>query len=357
MKELLFPLTFLYRAGLEMDKRITRPKELPRPVISIGNITWGGTGKTPMVIKTARYLLSLGILPCVLTRGYARKHGDTTVVSDGKNILASAELGGDEPRLIAESVRGAIVVAGSDRFWAAKGILSSLKPDVFVLDDGFQHWALKRDLDIVCVNSLNPFGNGLLIPAGILREPVNSLKRAGLVVLTNAGLSNGNGALGSKLEMKFGIKPLKAKLVPQNLTRLRDNKAIGLTEVSAGSVIAVSALGDNSGFRKTLENSGFKVSGHFVFRDHHWYKKSEAQKILSSAKKGEPIVTTSKDAARLRGIIGSLPAEEALRFFSLNVDLIFENGENIWQEKISKAVRFSSTGTGPSSANDTICVR
>ena len=145
------------------------------------------------------------------------------------------------------------MVSGSDRFWAAKEILSSLKPDVFILDDGFQHWAIKRDLDIVCVNALNPFGNGLLIPAGILREPIYSLKRAGLVVLTNSGLSEKSSAIGQKLELDFGINSLKAKLVPQNFTRLKDNKlSMALGELSGKSVLAVSALGDNSGFRKTL---------------------------------------------------------------------------------------------------------
>ena len=341
MRELLFPFSFMYRAGLEIDKIITKTKELPKPVISVGNITWGGTGKTPMVIKAARYLLSLGLVPCVLTRGYGRKLGDTAIVSDGKNILASAELGGDEPRLIAENVRGAIVAAGSDRFRAAKEVLASFKPNVFILDDGFQHWALWRDLDIVCVNSLNPFGNGLLIPAGILREPVSALKRAGLIVLTNSGFSNESEAVRKKITLESGNNPLSARLVPQNFTRIRDKKTIGLVDLSAKSVVAVSALGENSGFRKTLENAGFNVLRHFAFRDHHWFKKSDAEKILSAAKNGEPVVTTSKDAVRLKHIIDELPAGDAEKFYSLNVDLIFENGENLWQEKIKKAVRFS----------------
>ena len=191
MRELLYPFSFLYRAGLGIDRKITTAKELPRPVISIGNITWGGTGKTPLVIKTARYLLSLGVVPCVLTRGYGRKKKDTVIVSDGKNILSSAELSGDEPVSIAESARGAIVVAGADRFWAAKEALASLKPGAFILDDGFQHWALKRDIDIVCVNALNPFGNGFLIPAGILREPISSLQRAELVIFDEFGYFKG----------------------------------------------------------------------------------------------------------------------------------------------------------------------
>ena len=357
MMEILFPFSLLYRAGLEIDKRISRAKELSRPVISIGNITWGGTGKTPMVIKTARYLISIGLLPCVLTRGYGRKQNDTVIVSDGKDVLSSAELAGDEPRLIAESVRGSIVAAGSDRFRAAKKVLASLKPDVFILDDGFQHWALKRDLDIVCVSSSKPFGNGLLIPAGILREPVSSLKRAGLVVLTNSGISDGKESLRKKLTLEFGTEPLSAKLVPQSFTRLIDKKTMGIGELSVRSVIALSALGDNSGFKKTLEDLGFEVSRHFAFRDHHWFKKSEVLKILSSAKNGEPVVTTTKDAARLESILGSLPCEDSMKLYTLNVDLIFENGENIWQEKIKKAARFSSTVTGPSSANETICVR
>jgi len=341
MRELLYPLSFVYKAGLEIDKRLTLKKELPKPVISVGNITWGGTGKTPLVIKTAKYCLALGLKPCVLTRGYKRKSGSSVLVSDAEEILVPPALCGDEPYLIAQSVKGAIVISASDRFSAAMTALNRFAPDVFILDDGFQHWSLKRDLDIVCINSQNPFGNGLLIPAGILREPVSSLRRAGIVVLTNTELSKENESVEKKLFDELGISALKSKYVPTGLTRLKDKKEFTVSVLDNKNVCALSAIGENAQFKKTLESSGFSVRRHFTFRDHHWYSQEELEVILSLLGKDSLLLTTSKDAVRISLILDSVESANAEKVYSFNVDPIFQSGEKIWENEIKKAARFS----------------
>ena len=177
----------LYRRGALTIHRINSP------VISVGNITTGGTGKTPLVEWVARAAAREGRHPCVLTRGYGREDaGKRVLVSDGERVLADARKGGDEPRLLAESLSGiAAVLSDADRVSAARWAAEHLKSDLFILDDGFQHLRLARDLNIVTIDASNPLGDGQttldggqFLPYGRLREPLSGLNRADCVVLT-----------------------------------------------------------------------------------------------------------------------------------------------------------------------------
>ena len=156
IKYLLFPVTVIYYFLSCINRLITVPKKLYVPVISIGNITWGGSGKTPTVIETAKFVQSLGKRPVVLSRGYGRKNKEdkNVIVTDGENILADIFSSGDEPYMTANQIKCPVVI-GADRYESAL-IAKKFNPDVFILDDGFQHWKLKKDLEVVCVNSLNP---------------------------------------------------------------------------------------------------------------------------------------------------------------------------------------------------------
>ncbi len=339
MKEILFPFSLLYLSGLWLDKNFTVPKKLPRPVISIGNLTWGGTGKTPLTIKTAKYLVSLGLKPCILTRGYGRRSKTAVIVSDGKNILSSPEECGDEPFLIAREAPGALVVVSSKRYSAAEMVLEKFPVDVFILDDGFQHWKMKRDLDIVCINALNPFGNGLLIPAGILREPKSSIRRAGLTVLTNCLPDAKPENLSDNLLKKFNIQAVKSSFTPLNFKGLYDNAEIGVSGFKGKNVVAFSAIAENSSFRKTLEEAGCRVLKHFCFRDHHWFSEKDLKNILANSAGADAIVTTSKDAARLGPVISKIEGNVPVKLYALNIELIFTEGEEVWQEKIRRTVR------------------
>ncbi|MFA7675337.1 MAG: tetraacyldisaccharide 4'-kinase, partial [Endomicrobiia bacterium] len=188
MKKILYPFSIIYNFVSNLNRKFTKQQQLSSPVISVGNITWGGSGKTPVVLEIAKYILSLGKMPVILSRGYARKENtlNNVIVRDNEKIISDICASGDEPYMMAQNIKCPIII-GRDRIQSAK-LSQKFNPDVFILDDGFQHWKLKRDLDIVCINSLNPFGNNMIIPAGILREKLTALKRADIVILTNANL-------------------------------------------------------------------------------------------------------------------------------------------------------------------------
>ena len=174
----------VYKAGL------LRSFRLPCPVISVGNLTVGGTGKTPMTLYLARWFMDRGKRVVILSRGYGGSlEGTIRIVADGSTILLSPGDAGDEPYLLANSLPGVMVVIGSDRYQAGCLALERLNPDIFILDDGFQHLRLKRDLNLLLLDCEKPFGNGRTLPAGILREPVSAIERADLVIFTRC---NGN---------------------------------------------------------------------------------------------------------------------------------------------------------------------
>jgi len=200
------PFSWLY--GKITDIRNTlygrgvfKSQSLGAPAVSIGNITVGGTGKTPLVAFVARVLAEQGAKVCILTRGYGRENpADRVLVSDGEKIFADARAAGDEPFELAKKLPGkAIVVADANRVEAAKWVIENFGATVFVLDDAFQHRRAKRDLDIVLLDATNPFGNSKTLPFGILREPLENLARADLIIITRANLAEN--IAGLKLEI------------------------------------------------------------------------------------------------------------------------------------------------------------
>ena len=258
LKYLLYPLSIIYYLLSELNRILTKSKKLYKPVISIGNVTWGGSGKTPMTIEVAEYILSLGKMPVILSRGYARKNINVknVIVRDKYNILSNVSVSGDEPYMMASRVNCPIIV-GADRVQSAE-IAEQFNPDVFILDDGFQHWKLQRDLDIVCVNSLNPFGNGMIIPAGILREKKSALKRAKLVALTNCNLVTEEKLNKVKQEI-FNIKkefPLETSCKNYDVVNMGDN--VKVEDFNSfkenNSFVVVSAIGSPENFVNTVTN-------------------------------------------------------------------------------------------------------
>ena len=345
----LVPLSFLYGAGMRLHRLLVKPKELPRPVISVGNLTWGGTGKTPVVISLARFLEGNNLRACVLSRGYRRKSNgkQPLVVSDGKNIVAWPFDAGDEPALIARSVPRAVVMSGSDRFACGLAATERFNPDVFILDDGFQHWALRRNFDIICVNAVNPFGNGRLIPAGVLREPVSALRRAQAIVITNADMCPAEPLAGliKKIRRETGAPVAATRYALTSVTRLTDNTPMNVTEAIPHPVTAFSAIADNNRFKTTLQQHGLTVERHVTFRDHHWFTSSEIEALLAAAG-NNPIVTTEKDAVRLAPLLETMTAENARRFYAAKIMLEFMPGEQTWEKILQNALPSLLTGTG-----------
>ena len=195
-RSLFFILSQFYFLAIEARWLIYRLKLVPQTrmactVISVGNITWGGTGKTPAVTMIANRLREVGKRVTVLSRGYRKKKdrkSDILVVSDGKKLLSSYVEAGDEPYLLSKTLAGIPIIVGKNRIKSGKYAIDRFGTEVLVLDDGFQYWPLKKDLDIVTVDCLNPYGNGYLIPRGSLREPISHLSRADMFLLTRTDL-------------------------------------------------------------------------------------------------------------------------------------------------------------------------
>jgi tetraacyldisaccharide 4'-kinase len=306
----------LYRKGA------LRVHTLGAPVISVGNITTGGTGKTPLVEWLARMLAVEHRRPCILTRGYGRTDENVRVlVSDGEKVLADVLEAGDEPRLLAERLRGmAAVVSDADRVAAASWALENLHADLFILDDGFQHLRVARNLNIVAVDATNPWGGGHLLPYGRLREPVRELARADCCVITRARQAADLDALREEVKRQSRGRPVfisHTRTIGLRAAALAPTDDAGGT--SHGSLLPVSeapeqvaafcAIGNPRAFFSQLQSDGFTLNYTRAFSDHHVYTQRdiEALEHEAQAQGAEALLTTAKDAVKLRALRFQLP--------------------------------------------------
>lgn len=315
-----FPYRMLVSARLALFRmNVLKTRTLPCRVISVGNMTLGGTGKTPTVIQIAELLKQSGSRPVVLSRGYGRENAqEIVVVSDGKAVLCDARRGGDEPVLLAARLRDIPVIVGSDRFAAGMLAMERFHPDVVVLDDGFQHLRLKRDLNIVLLNAQNPAGNGKLFPAGILREPLKALGRADAVLITGAETDSMENV--KALARKFTSAPIfTSHHEPVSLVDLRDGSKNDPEALKDRSIMAFSGIARPASFFSLLRKLGADVRREITYPDHHAYTEADIDDIRQQAREAnaELIVTTEKDAVKLRGMqakgIKSLVIEQRVR--------------------------------------------
>lgn len=288
--------THVYRVGLCPVRR------LPCPVISVGNITVGGTGKTPLVMALAKGLTKHGIPVAVLTRGYRSRGSSGSLVSDGKNVLLSPEESGDEPTLMARTLKGVPVLIGKNRFRNGQHALQRFGVRGFVLDDGFQHIELYRDLDILLIDASLGFGDHHLLPRGILREPLDHLGRAHLFILT-------------KVESPETCQPIEARLRqvhPNPIIFHSHYEPVGLMDpqgewsnlqtLKGKKVLALSAIANPRSFTSLLSRSGAEVVSEVIYPDHHSYTPEDVVSITQRAKETEWIVTTEKDMVKLENV-------------------------------------------------------
>ena len=300
---------FCYKAGIVKSKR------LPCTIISIGNITVGGTGKTPMTIKVAQIIRNLGYKVAIISRGYkggAEKTGG--IVSNGHTILMEPDKAGDEPFMMASKLKDIPVVVGQNRFEAGCLTIQEFNPDVIVLDDAFQHLNQKRDIDIVLLDCGHPFGNNYLLPRGILREPISALKRGDTFVLTRSDSAPDyiRQVTVDKIKNLAPGKPVFRSFYVPDLYKPINNKnsmsGIELQNFDSGllhgrRVVAFSGLAGNNDFRRTVESLKCDLIDFFEFPDHHKYTKTDLQTIMQSSinAQAEFILTTEKDYVRISG--------------------------------------------------------
>ncbi|MCB1024963.1 MAG: tetraacyldisaccharide 4'-kinase [Acidobacteria bacterium] len=291
-----------------------KSESLGAPTISVGNITVGGTGKTPLVAYVAEILSAHGEKVCIISRGYKRENEKERIqVSDWNNVLASVKQAGDEPFELANKLLGrAIVISDANRVRAGKWAKEKFGITAFLLDDAFQHLKVKRDLDIVVVDATNPFGNGKPLPSGILREPLSNLGRADAVVISRANLVDNV----AQIEDQVRLYSQNCEIfISQNHTgqiiKLKDLLA-GETPRAIkpkGNAFAFCGLGNPDNFFDQLKNDGFKLSSTMIFPDHHEYDDRDLENIVSAAKASaaEFLLTTSKDAVKLSGFEFPIP--------------------------------------------------
>ena len=312
------PLSALYgaavRARLALYRRgVLKPVRVGAPVISVGNITAGGTGKTPLVEWVVRAVAREGRRACVLTRGYGRRDERArVVVSDGSRLLAEAPEAGDEPRMLAESLLGvAPVVSDADRVGAARWAAANLGAEVFVLDDGFQHLRLARDLDVVAIDATAPWGGRQLLPRGRLREPLGGLARADCVVITRADLAGDLGALREEARRLSGGAPVfeaRARTVRVVTLGRGGERGVKASDI-ARPTGAFCATGNPRAFFEHLRRDGHELTFERAFRDHHVYTQGDLDGVMLEAERNgaRALLTTAKDAVKLRALRARLP--------------------------------------------------
>ena len=309
---------FLYYIGYSLDKhcKLKHPKRLPHKVISIGNITAGGTGKTPAVIAIAGEAKKRGFYPIILTRGYKGKAKGPCFVQKPEIKNNSSLLYGDEPVLMSEILKDVPIVKCADRYEGGMFAIKKLSADssqltakiLFILDDGFQHWQLFRDKNILLIDAENPFDNRRLLPVGLLREPLKEIERADIIVLTKTG-----DIRQAMIEDIVGeIKSYNSKAPvflsmhkPSGFVKL-SGETMPLEWAKEGlfSFFAFCGIGSPESFKKTVLSTGCSLKGIKKYSDHYSYKEDDIEDIIKGAKAGNAdwIVTTEKDMVRLRGM-------------------------------------------------------
>lgn len=296
----------LYGLGAKMRRNLyarglLRTKRLPAPVVSVGNLTVGGTGKTPVVACLARLFQDRGKRVAILSRGYGGQNRDVTCISDGQNTYKKPPEVGEEPYWLARTLPGVAVYTGACRYAAGMAAWQEFKPDLFVLDDGFQHFQLHRDLDLVLLDADALFGNGYLLPRGPLREPHSALAAAHSLILTRFDPERHQAQLAA-IRAAFPDKPvLTAAISPVSVTAYPGGRTNAPAALRHRALMAFAGLARPEVFTATLQELGVDLKGYRVFPDHHAYSEAELDRLAAAARSlgAEGLVTTGKDWARL----------------------------------------------------------
>ncbi len=343
LRSLLIPFYLLYGAVIWMrnlcyTSGIIKQKQLPCRVISVGNIVAGGTGKTPAVIAIAKLLQKNSYKVGVLLRGYKGKSNrELTIVSDGKKLLCTRDACGDEADMLARHLTNMPIAVGKKRYLTGKAVIERFACDVLILDDGFQHRQLSRDLDILTVDATQPYGTGKMLPIGTLREPKSSIQRADLILLTRTEIPNIDIA---KIKTKLNrIAPntpiLESVHEPTSLYFLNqqgENPSLHVDYLKNKRILAVCGIGNPEAFVSTLRKYNPETVELFAFADHHVYTVSDLQEIEQKMKQhqSEIVVITQKDEQKIASLSPDLP------IVVLGIELVITNGIEVLMEFVKK---------------------
>lgn len=335
---------WLYKTGIK------RRFPLGCQVISIGNVTAGGTGKTPMVEKLARELADEGRKVAILSRGYRKKErgfweklADRTkrgglpppprVVSDGKRLLLDSEMSGDEPYMLATNLPDVVVLVDKDRVKSGRYAIRKFGCDTLLLDDGFQYQKLMHRRDIVLVDRTNPFGNGHVLPRGILREPAKNISRASFICITKAR-SGDTTALRSRIrELNATAGIMECNHDPTALVDAFTRERHGLEKLRGMRVYAVSGIAAPLSFENSLEKLGATILERRHFADHHRFSQQETIEIVNRAQEigADAVITTEKDAVRMTRI-----DRRAVPVLFLRIELVFLDGADEFRRCVNE---------------------
>lgn len=322
---------WLYQSGA------LRAKAVGCPVVSIGNVTVGGTGKTPAVELAVRTLTGLGYQPAVVSRGYRRRSRGVQIVADAASIRLEPEDAGDEPFLLARRLPGIPVVVGANRVEAAQLARDRFGITAIVLDDGFQHRTMVKDLEIVMARARKPWGNGHLLPRGPLREPLGALARADLVVAAGAlSVAEAPEVVETVRRYRPGCPVLAARYVPIECWEAQRVRPLPLGQLAGARLVAFAGIASPLGFQATLDEIGVHVETTIGFRDHHWYTERDltALEVQATGPGIDGLVTTEKDWVRLRAL---RPCRRPLYVVSVRLDLL--SGQAEWRRAFEQACR------------------
>lgn len=292
--------------GWLYEHGVLRARTLSCPIVSLGNLTVGGTGKTPATELAVQRLAELGHRPAVVSRGFGRRSRGVHVVADVASIRLEAEEAGDEPFLLARRLPGVPVIVGADRWEAARIAIEQYRSTAVVLDDGFQQRTLTTSLEVVMARARRPWGNGRLLPAGPLREPLSALARADLVIALGVGDVSDDEVSATVARYAPHAPVITATLDPVACWEARRMEPVALTTLAGARVVPFAGIAAPAAFATTLRQ--LDIAGQLIqFPDHHWYSRDDIRRLEARAVGTEGLVTTEKDWVRLRGRLGAGP--------------------------------------------------
>ena len=339
----LIPVSYLYGWGMRLRQRLyagglLSQRSLPLRVISIGNLTIGGTGKTPLVIALTNMLRESGCRVGVVSRGYGRRTSKILEVSNGTTMQSDPNDTGDEPLLIAQRCPGVPVAIASSRYLAGRYLLEKFGIDTLVLDDGFQHLALRRNLDILILDATAPFGNQYLLPRGFLREPATAMARASLLVVSRGRQVSDLGKVMDRIRAAAPRVPVCAiDFTARALVEVAGTTRLDPAVLKGQRVVAVSGIGKPDSFERLLTGLGTTVARHCVYPDHHDYSRGDLGRIRKVAEQAaaDRIVTTEKDAVKLARLCDRVSPDT--RLWAVSIEPEWLEGRNEWLRTISQS--------------------